>query len=123
MGEFAEFNVLLTSILVTCMSDIVLILTTWPDEATARQAAEDWLQQGLVACVNILPRMQSLYIWNGELTSGTEHQMLLKTSALRASALQQAIVKAHPYECPEILQLSVSDGYQDYLNWIKGNTE
>lgn len=105
------------------MSEVVVLLTTWPDNQTAREVAKDWLNKNLVACVNILPEMQSLYRWDGELNSGTEHQMILKTSAHRVEALQQAILQAHPYECPEILQLPVSGGYDQYLDWIKGNTE
>jgi periplasmic divalent cation tolerance protein len=105
------------------MSDICLLLTTWPDEAAARVAARQWLADGLVACVNILPTMSSLYVWNGELNEGQEHQMLLKTTTRKAMALQQAIVETHPYECPEILQISVEDGLKDYLDWIKGTTE
>lgn len=105
------------------MSDVVILLTTWPDETAAREVAKDWLNKNLVACVNILPRMQSLYRWQGELNSGNEHQMLLKTCEHRVQELQQAIILAHPYECPEILQLPVSGGYDKYLNWIKGNTE
>lgn len=105
------------------MSDVVILLTTWPDEESARKVAKDWLNKNLVACVNILPVMQSLYRWEGELNSGSEHQMLLKTSAHRVEALQQAIIQAHPYECPEILEIPVTGGYDPYLNWIKGNTE
>ena len=105
------------------MSDIALLLTTWPDEDSAKVAARQWLNQGLVACVNILPEMQSLYIWEGELNTGTEHQILLKTHVSKVNALQQAIVSMHPYECPEILQLPITGGFEDYLNWIKGSTE
>lgn len=105
------------------MSDIVILLTTWPDAQSAREAARDWLQNHLAACVNILPAMQSLYRWEGELKDGSEHQMLIKTRAERVSQLQEAIVARHPYECPEILQISIEGGYEEYLAWIKGNTE
>ena len=105
------------------MSDYVMLLTTWPDEAAAKQQAEIWLNKNLVACVNILPRMTSLYIWKGELQSGTEYQMMLKTTTHRVETLQQAILDVHPYECPEILYLPLTGGYIEYLNWIKGNTE
>lgn len=105
------------------MTDIVLILTTWPDEQLAQQAAVKWLELNLVACVNILPKMTSIYRWDGEVQSGTEHQMLIKTSSHRVDELMQSIVATHPYECPEILQLPVIGGYDKYLNWIKGNTE
>ena len=105
------------------MTEVRLLLTTWPDETAAREAARHWLADGLVACVNILPRMSSLYVWQGELNEGHEHQMLLKTASHRVDALTQAIVQAHPYECPEILQIPVEGGFEDYLNWITGNTE
>jgi periplasmic divalent cation tolerance protein len=105
------------------MTNIILILTTWPDEQLAQQAARQWLELNLVACVNILPKMTSLYHWDGELQTGTEHQMLLKTSAHRIDELMQSIVELHPYECPEILQLPITGGYDKYLNWITGNTE
>ena len=105
------------------MSDICLILTTWPDEAAARTAAQRWLSENLAACVNILPTMRSLYVWNGELKEGLEHQMLVKTSRHRVDELKQAIVEAHPYECPEILQIPVEGGLEEFLDWIKGNTE
>jgi len=105
------------------MTDFVLLLTTWPDEAGAQQAAKKWLNKNLVACVNILPKMQSLYRWEGELNSGTEHQMILKTSSKRAKELELDIIQTHPYECPEILQIPVTGGYKEYLNWIEGNTE
>jgi periplasmic divalent cation tolerance protein len=105
------------------MTDIVLMLTTWPDQQLARQAAAQWLEQNLVACVNILPEMTSLYRWEGELKTGTEHQMIIKTSANRVEEVKKSIVALHPYECPEILQLPVTGGYSEYLNWIKGTTE
>jgi periplasmic divalent cation tolerance protein len=105
------------------MTNIVLILTTWPDEQLAKQAAGQWMELNLVACVNILPKMTSIYRWDGEIQTGTEHQMILKTSAHQVEALMQSIVDIHPYECPEILQLPVTGGYNEYINWIKGNTE
>ena len=54
------------------MSDAVILLTTWPDEESAHDVARDWLEQRLVACVNILPAMKSLYRWDGELNIGSE---------------------------------------------------
>jgi periplasmic divalent cation tolerance protein len=105
------------------MTNIVLILTTWPDDQLAKQVAAKWLELKLVACVNILPEMTSIYSWDDEIQIGTEYQMLLKTSAHRVDELMQSIVELHPYECPEILQLPVTGGYDKYLNWIKGNTE
>ena len=104
------------------MSEIVLLLTTWPDQQLAEKAAEDWLHKNLVACVNVLPSMRSIYKWDGKIQSGIEHQLLLKTTAARTEELTRAILQIHPYECPEIIYLPVSGGYNEYLNWITGNT-
>ena len=100
----------------------LLMLTTWPDAAGARAAARDWVNKKLAACVNILPPMQSIYHWDGELQQGEEHQILIKTDDRRAKALEQAIATAHPYECPEIIRLDIDGGYTPYLNWITGTT-
>lgn len=100
----------------------LLLLTTWPDRAGAERVAEDWVNKRLAACVNILPVMQSIYCWEGELQRGEEHQIFIKTTEERADALQQAIVEAHPYECPEIIRLDISGGHKPYLNWITGIT-
>ena len=105
------------------MTEIILMLTTWPDEAKAEQMAKNWLDKNLVACVNILPKMRSIYKWDGETRTGTEHQMLLKTTAKQSEQLKQAILESHPYECPEILILPVTGGHDDYMNWITGNTK
>lgn len=105
------------------MADIVLLLTTWPDEQSARKIAAILLNKNLAACVNILPKMLSMYKWDGEIQTETEHQMLLKTTADRTQELKQAILDNHPYECPEVLILSVTGGSEDYLNWITGNTK
>ncbi len=105
------------------MNDIVLMLTTWPDETSAQLAATNWLNNNLVGCVNILPRMRSIYKWDGAIHNESEYQILLKTTANRTEALKQAILEEHPYDCPEILVLPVSGGYEEYLNWITGNTK
>ncbi len=105
------------------MADIVILLTTWPDEQSAQKAATTFLNKNLVACVNVLPKMLSMYKWDGEIQTGTEHQMLLKTTANRTEKLKQVILDNHPYECPEILILPVTGGSDEYLNWITGNTK
>ncbi len=102
------------------MSKVVLLLTTWPDKSSAEQAARHWVNKKLAACVNILPSMLSIYHWEGKLNQGSEHQLVIKTAQSKSEALKQAILKQHPYECPEILILPCNGGHQDYLNWITG---
>ena len=61
------------------MTDKIIVMTTWPDLAGARQFAQALLERRLAACINVLPEMRSIYRWQGELEQGTEHQLIIKT--------------------------------------------
>jgi periplasmic divalent cation tolerance protein len=100
-----------------------LVITSWPDLDGARLQALHWVENKLAASVNILPQMDSIYIWQGELRSGREHKMFIKTSANRLEALQQEIESAHPYAVAEILQFKIDSGNREYLDWIKLSTQ
>ena len=104
------------------MSDYYLVITSWPDFDEASLLARTWLDKKLVASVNILPKMHSIYLWNGELKTGTEHQMLLKTTAQKVELLEKEIHKNHPYPLAEILRVAIDSGNQDYLDWISRMT-
>jgi periplasmic divalent cation tolerance protein len=105
------------------MSDHYLVITSWPDLDGARQQAEAWLQKKLAASVNILPQMESIYHWKGEIRHGKEHKIFIKTSAIRIAALQRAIRAAHPYAIAEILHFKIDSGDPDYLDWITQSTQ
>ena len=105
------------------MSDHYLVITSWPDLDGARQQAEAWLQKKLAASVNVLPQMQSIYRWKGEIRHGKEHKMFIKTSATRLAALQREIRAAHPYAVAEILHFKIDSGDPDYLDWITQSTQ
>ncbi len=100
------------------MSDYYLVITSWPDFDEAAQLARTLLDKKLVASVNIMPKMHSIYLWKGETRTGTEHQMLLKTTAKKVEQLEKEIRKNHPYPLAEILRVAIDSGNQDYLNWI-----
>ncbi|MDH3761505.1 MAG: divalent-cation tolerance protein CutA [Gammaproteobacteria bacterium] len=105
------------------MSDHYLVITSWPDLEGARRQAEDWLQKKFAASVNILPQMESIYHWKGEIRHGLEHKIFIKTSASRVAALQHDIRAAHPYAVAEILQFKIDSGDPDYLDWITQSTQ
>jgi len=105
------------------MSDHYLVITSWPDLDGARQQAEAWLQKKLAASVNVLPQMDSIYHWKGEIRHGKEHKMFIKTSATRIAALQREIRAAHPYAVAEILHFKIDSGDPDYLDWITQSTQ
>ncbi|RMG36890.1 MAG: divalent-cation tolerance protein CutA [Gammaproteobacteria bacterium] len=99
--------------------DYLIVLTTLPDETTAGQLARRLVEKKLAACVNILGRMTSIYPWEGKIEQGTEHQLVIKTTAQRYAELEAFIKNNHPYRLPEILALPVAGGAADYLDWIE----
>lgn len=103
-------------------TDALLVLTTYPDAAGAEVLARTLVRERLAACVNVLPRMTSIYIWEGEENRGEEHQLLIKTRAACFDALAARIRELHPYEVPELIASPVVRGLDAYLNWIDEST-
>jgi periplasmic divalent cation tolerance protein len=102
--------------------DVRLVFCTCPDTLTAQALAHHLVEQRLAACVNLLPPMQSVYRWLGQIEQAAEVQLLIKTCADRLDAVSAAIVHKHPYELPEILVISPSAGLPAYLDWIRAQT-
>jgi periplasmic divalent cation tolerance protein len=102
--------------------DVRLVFCTCPDTVTAQSLARHLVEQRLAACVNLLPPMQSVYRWQGQIEQAQEVQLLIKTCAERLDALSAAIVQQHPYELPEILMVSPDAGRPAYLDWIRAQT-
>ena len=103
-------------------TDTVMLYCTCPDEATAAEIAVHIVGRGLAACVNRIPGLTSVYKWNGELKSGTEVLLLIKTAADRVPALTAELVSIHPYELPEIIAVPLIGGHAPYLDWIRDST-
>ena len=102
--------------------DIRLVITNCPDEETANRIALALVEEKLAACVNILPRVQSIYRWQGAVESAVEVPLLIKTTAACYPALEAAIRERHPYDVPEIIALPVTAGLPAYLNWVAEET-
>lgn len=75
----------------------------------------------LAACVNVLPRAQSVYRWEGEVQLESEYLLLIKTTEERFSSLRDRITELHSYEIPEILAIPVWGGSDKYLAWIQAS--
>jgi periplasmic divalent cation tolerance protein len=95
-----------------------VVLVTAPDVKTARRLARAALAARLIACANLLPRIESYYWWQGKIESGAEVLLVLKTTIARLSALEKLIVAQHPYDTPEFLVLPISRGTRRYLDWV-----
>jgi periplasmic divalent cation tolerance protein len=104
------------------MDNVILVLCNVPDEASGQLIATQVVEQGLAACVNLLPVVQSVYRWQGSVERATETTLLIKSAASRYLELEQAIRKLHPYDVPEIICLPVSAGLPAYLQWVLAET-
>jgi periplasmic divalent cation tolerance protein len=100
----------------------LLVLTNCPDEASANAIALALVEERLAACVSILPRVQSVYRWQGAVESATEIPLFIKSTATNYPALEAAIRDRHPYQVPEIIALTVEHGLPAYLDWIATET-
>lgn len=102
--------------------ETLLVLTNCPDETTANAIALALVEEKLAACVNILPRVQSIYRWQGAVESASEIPLLIKSTVGRYAELEAAIRARHPYEVPEIIALPIMQGLPAYLNWVATET-
>ena len=100
------------------MSDVVLLLSTFPNINDARSAAHSLVDERLVACGNIAPGVESIYRWKGEIENSMEVLVIFKTTTDRADEAQMRLRKLHPYEVPEIIRIPVTAGWPDYLGWV-----
>jgi len=96
----------------------LLVLTNCPDEESANAIALALVEKRLAACVSILPRVQSVYRWQGAVESATEIPLFIKSTATNYPALEAAIRDRHPYKVPEIIALAVERGLPAYLDWV-----
>ncbi|MBX7136678.1 MAG: divalent-cation tolerance protein CutA [Oligoflexia bacterium] len=96
-----------------------LALVTCPNETKAREIAQELVQNGLAACVNILPGIVSIYRWKGSVETESECLMVIKTTKAKTTALEARILELHPYENPEFLALSPEYVTPKYLSWLE----
>ena len=104
------------------MGSYIVCLVTIDDPEKAAQIARILVEKKLVACVNILPQIRSIYTWKGQLCDETELLMIMKTRGDRFGELQTAVKELHPYEVPEIISLNIEGGLAAYLKWIDEST-
>src|SRR6478609_7708919 len=95
-----------------------LILVTTPDLKTARRLARAALAARLIACANLVPKLESHYRWQGKLEQSAEVLMVMKTTAARVAELEKLIVAKHPYDTPEFVVLNLAGGAKKYLAWL-----
>ncbi|XP_017063685.1 protein CutA homolog [Drosophila eugracilis] len=98
-------------------SSSVAFVTT-PDRESARKLARSIIEQKLAACVNIVPNIDSIYMWEGKVNEDTEYLMMVKTRTNRIDELSKFVRENHPYSVAEVISLPIQNGNPPYLDWI-----
>jgi periplasmic divalent cation tolerance protein len=104
------------------MPDLVIVLTTMPDDARADELARTLVDERLAACVNVHGPMMSTYRWKSSVERDAERQLVIKTTRDRVAALEARLRLLHPYELPEFVVIGVEGGSDAYLRWIEDET-
>lgn len=99
--------------------DIVLVVINFPNVAVARQIGTALIQEQVAACVNLIPNIESIYLWEGKVEHENEVAALVKTTAESYECLQARVLDLHPYENPELLLLPIEGGSKAYLQWVR----
>lgn len=103
-------------------SSYYCLYSTMPSQEVAQNIAKALLAEKLVACINIFPKIQSFYAWEGELCESEEFLFLCKTKESCLDKAMALITSLHPYECPALIALAIEKGSPSFLNWIETST-
>ena len=100
------------------MDELILILTTMPDDDRAADLARTLVEERLAACVNVHGPMTSTYRWQGRVEVEAERQLAIKTTRARRGALEARLRALHPYELPEFVVVDAT-GSDAYAEWVR----
>ena len=95
-----------------------LIYITCTNEKEATKIARQLVEQKLVACVNIFPKIKSIYSWQNKITEDNETVIIAKTKANLFTDVKEKVLSLHSYTNPCIIKLQIIDGNEKYLHWI-----
>ena len=97
---------------------MLVVLTTTPNTDEAERLAHLIVEDKLAACVQILPKMTSVYYWEGKVQTEPEHLLVIKTLEEKFDELSEFIRTNHTYDVPEIVAISAEKVSEDYLKWM-----
>lgn len=103
------------------MTDKLLVLTTAGSDDEARKIAHGLVDRKLAACVNIVPRIHSVYRWQDKIESAEELLLVIKTTRSCEEPVKMAIKELHSYDLPECVAIGIDGGSDDYLQWVSGS--
>ncbi len=97
---------------------MIIVFVTFPDILIAREISQMLVESRLVACANIFPAHESLYLWEGEMASESEVAALYKSTAEAFSAIEAVVKAAHPYDVPCVASWDIKQGHAAFLQWV-----
>lgn len=103
--------------------EYIMVISTTGNIEEAKMIAGKLLDNKLAACVNIIPKVISMYHWKNDVVSDEEVMLIIKTRKEMFDEVKASILKNHSYEVPEIISLNISNGSQEYLDWIFKSTK
>jgi len=101
---------------------VSIIYSTTSDSEEARKIGRILVEEKLVACANILPKIESIYRWQGNIKEDNECVLLAKTTDKNIDKTIQKIKELHSYDVPDIVTIPITHGFKKYLNWIEDET-
>jgi len=102
--------------------DNLIIFITASSRGEAGEIATNLVGKRLVACVNIVPGIESIFTWKGKLEVAKETLLIAKTKAALFPRVEKMVKKVHSYECPEIIAFPITRGNKEYLKWLRETT-
>jgi periplasmic divalent cation tolerance protein len=103
----------------TTTAALWVVMTTVSKQEEGQVLARHLVEERLVACAQVLPPMQSVFRWQGQVTAETESLILLKLPAEAYPRLERRLRELHPYSEPEIIALDASQVSSSYLQWAR----
>jgi periplasmic divalent cation tolerance protein len=103
--------------------EFTCVLVTAPNMMVARKLAALAVGEHLVACANLIPKIESHYWWEGKLESSTEVLVLFKTAKTRVEELERCVLRNHPYDTPAFVTFDLDGGNTKYLDWIAASIQ
>lgn len=104
------------------MDSPLLVYTTFPDVDTALSVGESLVREKLIACINVLPGMRSVYAWQGKIEQGQEAVAILKTRRGLQDDVGRTLKERHPYDTPSIFFIEPTDADIDTVTWLLAET-
>lgn len=104
------------------MPEFLMVFCTCGSEGEALSLARASIDKRVAACVNILPAVQSVYQWEGQIETASEYLLLAKTTVESFPDLREMLLERHSYENPEVVAVPITNGADKYLAWVRSST-